>query len=376
MSTTINTCLQNVIGLSRTPCDCWAEKPSDYNTSDSGFYLDEMLGINQMSGLEDCSDEDVWTTMETAREQGIKNYMTDMKAMLSPKYESVLPYYKGKVGEAKATALQGIQKSFAGLVIRCNPIRSGYLKINGMGAKFNATGTKHIYVYDNLGNLHDEFDINTQADVYTETTLSTAITLPLYSDKTAVLYYYFFYADTPGEPDPYMNSLTCQYCGGFKPCWDMGLDCFNKSQKNDRYRWARYINVSGFQFDSTDEIYNDTISYNGDMFGLTLDVETYCSVDDLFCYDTILYTADQLASAQAKAILYCSTRFLADKILLSDKLTRSTMINRDTIREKMAEWKLDYERMTAFIAENIDVSRSGCLRCRERLGARTNIAIS
>ena len=48
----IGDCLEHIIGLSQTTCDCWEDgKSSDYNESDSGIYITDLEPLSTVDGL-------------------------------------------------------------------------------------------------------------------------------------------------------------------------------------------------------------------------------------------------------------------------------------------------------------------------------------
>lgn len=367
-------CLQNVIGLSQTPCDCWTDKPEDYNTSDSGYYLDELLPINNFANLENCEDETIWDIMAKSREEAIKRYIADVKALLLQKFEVTLPYFKGKIGEAKATLALNVSGNYAGVILRCNPAKSAYMRIKAVGAIFNTTGSKHIFLYNNLGNLITEFDITTVANAYYNNILPNYIELPLYSEDTEILHYYLFYTDDAIKP--LNNSLTCSQCPGFSPCWSLNGSCWKRPIKNNRFHWAKYLQVTGFIFNNLSDLYEINYGYSSAMYGLTVDVEMYCAIDDVFCTDEIIYSGSAIANAQALAIRFKAAEYAIGNNLMSDKLTRSKLINRDTLLQYKIEWQTEYEKYINFIAENFDVEQTSCLGCKDNMKAKMSIAAS
>jgi len=366
---TLTNCLNNVIGLSQTPCDCWTSKPADYNTSDSGLFLDELLPMNNFTGLENCEDDDIWQIMADSRTEGIKRYIADIKALLLKNNEETVPYFSGKIGEAKGTVVQNFSSAMAGVAIRCNPIKNGFINITSVGGLFNKTGTKLIYLMDNLGNLITQFDIDTKANVYVNTLLTTPIELPLYSEDTEIINYFLFYADDTIQP--LNNSILCNKCVGFSPCWRNDSNCYNREINNSRFNWAKYLQISGVELNQIEDLYTSDFVFNSSLYGLTVDCELWCSIDEMFCVER--YESSAIASSQALAIRFKSAEYAINKILLSDKLTRSKLINRESLIENKKEWQLEYEKYLQFISENIDVNKTSCLKCRDVLKARLQL---
>jgi len=374
MSNPINACLQDIIGLSQTPCDCWTDKPEDYNTSDSGLFLDELLPLNTFTNLGDCEDADVWSFMENARTEATKTTLNAVKSGLLKQYELAYTTFKGKIGEAKATSLIGFTTAYAGLIMRCNPIRSGKMKINAIGTFFNATGTKHVYVMDNLGNIHAEYNLITTANTYVNNALSTPLELPLYSEDTAILHYYIVYADDAIKP--YNNTITCEHCSGFTPCWSTGNNCWLRPVKNNRYFWAKYLQVSGLTFNALADLYTTEFGYSNALYGLTVDVETWCNIDDVFCDSTVNYEGSLIHGALAEAIRFKAAEYTINKILTTDKLTRSKLINRESLITLKASFSVDFDDKVQYIADNLDISATSCLQCKDFYKAKISLARS
>ena len=97
-------CYDYVIGLSRTECDCHDPKTGyelDYNTSYSGLYLDEVHPLNNLTGLENCDNQDVWRIMSLARERAVNTFIADTNALISKYYQLKYRSYTGIIGRVK-----------------------------------------------------------------------------------------------------------------------------------------------------------------------------------------------------------------------------------------------------------------------------------
>ena len=81
----VNTCFENIIGLSRTDCECVEDRPVSAGTSASGLYLDELegLSIRLADTKRDCGESSLWTMMARARENAVKDMVSDILACLN-----------------------------------------------------------------------------------------------------------------------------------------------------------------------------------------------------------------------------------------------------------------------------------------------------
>src|SRR5689334_6951124 len=105
------TCLQHVIGLSQTSCNCYdSGKPVDFNTSDSGIYLDEIEGfpIDTVKFVGDCATGDLWDLMTQARTEAILQSRVDLLNYIGTLTKRKRHPFKGLIGSDKKTALRSL----------------------------------------------------------------------------------------------------------------------------------------------------------------------------------------------------------------------------------------------------------------------------
>ena len=80
-------CLDNIIGLSKTTCNCWdASKPIDFNSlnaSSSGLYVAEPSGIplRWTNSAADCENGGIWQLLIDAREKAVRGFIADYLAL-------------------------------------------------------------------------------------------------------------------------------------------------------------------------------------------------------------------------------------------------------------------------------------------------------
>jgi hypothetical protein len=251
---------------------------------------------------------------------------------------------------------------YAGVVMRCNPIKSGVMVINSIGTLMNFTGTVDVTIYDNLNTNHGTYTLNTTVDTFVNNVLPAPLTLPLYSDYVDVLEYYLIY--TLGATQPRNNKLDC-HCHSFKPIYNLQFPYYTKAKPKE-YGWANYVMVGGVETDSLDFM-NLGLSGNHYMNGLTLTAEFGCKVGEVLCMDEMNFEFDPIAGAIAHAVLYRSAFHLADMILTTSEINRQSLMNREQLVEYQKEWVLKYNEMITYIVENLDLSKSDCIECRDKI---------
>ena len=354
-------CYENIVGLSRTNCECY-EIPSDAETSLSGLYIDELTSLSFISAINDCeNNNDVWEQLAKSRQIAIATFQADVNALLMKHHRLRRANFKGSIGRAIAkNNITQTTGEYYGVRIYCANVKSGYIKINRIGAMFKSTGALDLLIYNNLGELIESITLNTTANTINQNTVS--IELPLHSDYVENLEYFLIYQS--GANKCMGNDLKCN-CGGFKATYNTLQPYFLQPVLDRNYMWAQWVMVGGFHSASLPDFSSCSTSSNNYMYGLTFDVELKCSVNEVLCADGLDFESNNLAGAMALAIQYKSGATLARWIVNSGKLNRFTMINTEQLLEDIKEWDSLYNSMTTFIADEADTSVNDCLVCKD-----------
>ena len=97
-------CLDNIIGLSETDCSCFESgRPTDYNTSLSGFYLADNFGLtmNFTNSAADCEQGGVWDILQASRTEAINRFLKDYAMTLNSVKKYRFRDVKGEIGSRK-----------------------------------------------------------------------------------------------------------------------------------------------------------------------------------------------------------------------------------------------------------------------------------
>ena len=365
MSEITHACLRNLIGISETDCECYSEKPEDFNTSIAGIYLDQLAPLNMIAGLENCEDGTLWEIYDEARTEGITKFIADINALLLVSNKLRFPQWKGKVGDPRSKSVLSPNGNFSVLRLYCRDIRSGKLIIKKIGTCFSQTGTCQVGVYDNLGNIHGIYDLTTIANSFYENDI-TPLELPTHNDNIKNIEYYLVYAN--GANKPRDNKLAC--CGKFSGIFNPDSPYFEKHIDRSDF-WARWVMVAGTTITDISQLSDRDLSLGATDYtmGLTVDLELKCETEENICLEDVKFEHPQLYLAMATCIRYKASGFAMNKLMTTDRLSRAIMINREQIADFKKEWESDYNKLMPYITENIDTTLTDCFVCKEAIEA-------
>lgn len=355
-------CWDNIIGLSQSECECHSLcRPADYNYSQSGLFIGDIEPLNNIEGLQDCDNDCFWEIMEKARNNAVRQFQSDVLALLLKDYRLKRPLYKGGIGYLKNTQDINISSTYAGIRICCADIISGTLTIKRIGTLFNYTGNLTVTIYNNKNEIIGvPIVLSVVANTHTQNGCN--IQLPLHDDYLDHLEYNIVYS-LGGLQAPRNNTVHCN-CGSIRPVYDACNPNFYKDYPK-KYKWANWVIIGGF-FKNDLDFQDVCCNASNNMYGLTLDVELRCNINELLCMDELDFQSDPLAASMAFAILYRSAFLVGNAILGTDLLNRQTMVNREELENFQKEWNRDYNDITRYVADNIDISKNDCFACKEK----------
>jgi hypothetical protein len=317
-----------------------------------------------LQGFESCGVGSVWDILAKARTDAVSSFQADSNSLLLNYYEPKRQYFKGQIGEAKATANVSTSETYAGVRIRCNPVRGAIMRINKVGTIFTSSGTFTLSVYNSLNTLVATRTL-TKSNGFTVNTLATPIELPLYVDYDDNHEYYLVYTHDSNAPGR-ANKINCG-CGGFKPYFDARRPMWSGREYSNGSAWANWIMVSGWTgsaLDFTDSPGANTQSMNG----LFLDIDLGCDIGEVICKSNLDYTYDPLALTIAHTIRYKACHNVGQHLLSTVELNRQNVINREELKARMREWMEQYLQGLNYIAQNAKIDQNDCLTCRNKHG--------
>lgn len=158
-------CLNNIIGLASTPCNCWdATKPvnfNDLNVSKSGLYVmqPDTVPIRWTNGAADCENGGVWSLALQARTQAVRDFLSDyLAATKQVKSEQFLPFTN--IGDNYYKSAEAVKSTVAGVWLEPYEIRGAKLRIDSIDIAF----------YDGI-----TIPVNVDISIYSSLDLTTPI---------------------------------------------------------------------------------------------------------------------------------------------------------------------------------------------------------
>jgi len=356
-------CLDNIIGLSQTTCECLEEgRPSDYNVSKSGIFLDRLEGfnINLADGSSDCADGDIWARMAQAVEDAKLDYRTDLMGCVARTHKPRFNAFTGQLGQSSFKNTLNIAHSYFGMELCPRYLKGGFVTINKVGIIVNASVPVSFEIYsDNIDNgdefpelIYSSTPINATADLITWASLTTPLELPMWSQAGGYIRYFVLLVND-GTFKPKDNKSSCG-CG-----------------KDNAKAYSHWLSFKGVQGNDVTNFLTFQESNNLVLNGVALNVSLNCKVSEIICSDE--YPLDFLNDGNAMNMAY-AIRFKAgiklfEDILSSDNINRFTLLNKEHCQEKITEWSTIYGKYIEDTCKNTDrLTENDCLVCRDSQG--------
>lgn len=346
----INSCLAEVIGFSRSQDLCVDGWDPSYSTSLSGIYVDEMEGMSLRILDAVGGKDDIWQMMDRARSAAINTFKTDVWAEILKNFEYRRDRFSGAIGNRHFNLV--ISKDTYHGIRLFSDIRGGIFTLRGVTLNLDATETVDLLIYNDYELLYTVAGLTSSAGKSSYNDIS-AIELDLEGN------YYFIYAPVG---TPYNNKMTCN-CGGYRWCFNTENPCYKGSKEN----WTAWCMAGGIRGDDLSE--RDEWAVSQYAQGLRLHGDFRCDPEDLFCADASNFEDNEVDRAVAWAIAFKTSEFLTYEIRNSGEVSRYTLIGNDAVLSaNMSYYSERYSALLTFIGENISPDSNDCLKCRPSHG--------
>ncbi|MCA9497107.1 MAG: hypothetical protein KC589_09250 [Nanoarchaeota archaeon] len=340
-------CLDNIIGLSQTDCACYDDqKPSDFDTSNSGLYLDQLEGLELsiINADADCGDGNIWEKMESAIRNAKINLRTDLLASIGTGARNKRKPFSGIIGQKQYRTFLNDTLVYAGLRITDCDIKGGEFTIKNIHTLLDGSATFDIEIWNNIDDVPlKTFQVNSVANTWTENdVLSEELTFPLYTEDADKLEYYILYK--PNGLKGAENKLDC--------------GC---SRKPDYMKW---FNIQGIKVN--DPTIDGSFFSDGYAHGLRIDVQINCNNAHVICGgddQELDFDNDPIARVLAYAIRYKAGEILIEDILASGQINRYTMLDKERLWGKRNHYRSEFSQRIMYLTQEIDLSVNDCFAC-------------
>jgi hypothetical protein len=228
-------CLENVVGISESECECFVvpepeegETAIDPTLSLSGLFIDDMedgIPLIFPENARDCGDGNIFELIVRARKEAIiefqtlfGTYLTDFQ---SPRYPDIISPM-GEIEKKKNIPLATDMSDFAGVHFESKRIRGAVMTVPKVQVKTSTALTDSVFrilssVDDYQTSVIPEVTFSSSANVLSDIALPVPAYLPLTNEYGNAVHYAFMY-ERQGVL-PFNFKLWCGCTSKPKPAW-------------------------------------------------------------------------------------------------------------------------------------------------------------
>jgi hypothetical protein len=356
-------CLETIIGLSRSTCNCFEDTPDGYDESDSGLYLDELEGITlkMVEGASDCEQGGLWDLMTKARDNALKDLRADFLVQVGANYKKTIENFTYQIGSVKPQGTYNPGTFYAGVRLAPRQIRNGLMTLNHVKLLFNTSILVQCSLFNNLSDTPLEtFSVNCVANVATQ---SAALNyeLPMYEAGENVEYYLVY--ELPVTARPLATKISCSTCNKWPlDCCDD--PCFGNRMVKDQM-WNNNLMVGLIKGDTWDELDGQT-GFGNQTGGIILNITMNCNYDDILC-SNLDFGNGGIPDVLARAAQYRAGALLIAYMQASPNINRYTLMGGEQAVAKRAEYLREYSTRISWLSQHVDVTYNGCYYCEPRM---------
>lgn len=342
-----------------------------YNYSLSGLFLSDLVPETLMDGFQQC-EETIWDMMEGARIVAIKETIAALNTTIMRKNTLFYKTWQGYIGETKGTERLATSSQYAGIRIRTNGIRSGYLRLVKFVAMFEDSGTLTLTIYDGDGNVvTPSFNITTAGGGRSVTPVN--ITLPLLGDYSTVQDYFIVYTYSAGNRG-ILNKVFCKPCGGVAataPTYNVEAYRYQSRDIRGVTAWHNFIALGGWEGDSVADFSDAPDELGVYMNGLAVEVELGCDMAAGICGMVSGFGSNPYAMSMATAIQRKWASTVVRSGLRSPLPNRNLQVNREQLTLDANRWDAEFAEIMNYLSTNIPDGANDCVQCKPRVSMQS-----
>ena len=336
-----------------------------YNEATSGLYVSDLLPPEELTGLAKC-EYTVWDHYARCRDIAVKEVVASLNASVLRRNQLKNKVFSGYIGDPDNVGALTSTKTYCGVRMRTNPIRSGYIRIKRIMAQFERSGTLNVRVYAMDGTVvTPEFQIETVGGRRAFT--DVGLTLPLLSDFNTSQDYFFVYEYDPANR-PLLNKVACVSCNGAAPASDFSR--FSTLSEwpaafGGKLSWGNYLIAGGWQGNSVAGFSDASSTAEPYMNGLAFEVEIGCDLVAGLCGMAEGNSPETMAIATA--IQRRTASLLVSRRITSSTPNRQNLVNRDQLEAEAQKWEADYAEAINYAVQSVTPQSNDCVMCRPRM---------
>lgn len=347
-------CLENIIGLSETTCECTSEsKPSDADTSASGVFLDQLEGFNidLAAAADDCNRDGIWTRMDRAVRNAKLDLQRDLLGCIGGNYKPRIESFMGQLGDSAFQGSLNLTTPYAGIYISPFEVKGAYMTVKKIGVLINQNAPVTVQIWSNENTSTKVFEtltpISAIQDTLTWGALTTPLELPMWSFNGIKLKYYVVMV-LDGTFQPKANKRDCG-CGGVQR------------------PYLKWLDFGGIKGSNTSNL--SAFASTTELNGIVLDVDIKCKTSEVICSSEkpLDFENDENAMYLAYAIRFRAGARLFEELKSTGRINRFSLLNGEFVNAKIDEWNKAYmdciNYLCAKSAEMIGIN--DCLICRD-----------
>lgn len=344
-------CFENIIGLSRTECECQDPKPEGYNESKSGLYLDELEGfnLNVAEGADDCSRGSLWDRMNRAVSNAKEDFITNLLGCINTQYKPRAENFSGQIGAAEFQNVLNLNQPYVGMKIQPYQLKGGVITLKRVGVIINQSKIVTIKIIKSVNKVGTEIGSFTSpmpvvANQITWISLSPVLELPMWSYGGRVDYYIQLVVD------------------GFQPV-DNKRDCGCGGVQRPYLPWFNFQGATGSDLSNLNTFNETGIRING----VVADLSVKCRTTDIICSEEMPldFQDSGMAREIAAAIRFKAASKLYYELISSNEINRYTLINNEMNQALADKWEATYQQWIQYFCENLNVGTNDCLVCKD-----------
>lgn len=338
----------------------------DYNVSKSGLYLTDLLPMSVLDGLKDCNVSK-WDVIRNTKSLAIRETVQSLNVVLNRKNQKKYKEYQGFIGGDGDSYLTST-KTYAGVRIRTNPLRSGYFRINAIATQFQSSGTIKLTIYSGDGTVMcKQIDLKTVAG--RKAVNSIGVTLPMLNDFNECQdYYLLFEYDTANKPR--LNKTFCPGCNkNITPpityVNHYGLQTEWPSDYRGPLAWNNYLIVGGVETDNVGDFSGMSDVVSNYMNGLQLDVEIGCDLSSGLC--RMIEGDSPQKAAFASALSHRWASLIVDYKGADTNANRNNVAKSEEHKALASQWEGSFAEEMNYLSETAGEIENDCLICKSRI---------